>query len=275
MPSSDQDFEAFSEFERTGWEKAANPYHEHWGDLSSQSADAMLDAANVVRDGKVLDVATGAGYVAAAAHERGASAVGIDFSAAQVELASRSHPQIEFRQADAEDLPFPDGMFDAVVMGFGMNHMPNPEMVCDEVFRVLRRGGWFAFTVWGEPRDGEGFGIMLSAIEKHGQTITGLPEAPPYFRFADRNEASQLLRRSGFVDAEITRVEQVWHHDSMTSLYDAFNEGAVRATAMLRSQPREHREKIRAHIHEETLKLKDGTKYVIPVPAVLSSARKP
>lgn len=275
MPSSDQDFEAFSEFERTGWEKAANPYHEHWGDLSSQSADAMLDAAKVVRDCRVLDVATGAGYVAAAAQKREASATGIDFSAAQVELASRSHPLIEFRQADAEGLPFPDGMFDAVVMGFGMNHMPNPEMVCDEVFRVLRSGGWFAFTVWGEPRDGEGFGIVLSAIEKHGQTITGLPEAPPYFRFADRSEASQLLRRSGFVDAETTRVEQVWHHDSVTSLYDAFNEGAVRATAMLRSQPREQREKIRAQIHEETLKLKDGTKYVIPVPAVLSSARKP
>ncbi len=275
MPLSDADLKAFSDFERSGWENAADPYHRHWGGLSVQSAGSMLDAVRVSPGSRVLDVATGAGYVAAAAHRRGASAIGVDFSNAQIDLARSTYPGVEFEQANAEDLPFADGTFDSVVMGFGMNHMPKPEIVCGEVFRVLKKGGRFAFTVWAAPQEGEGFGIVLSAIDEHGLPITDLPDAPPYFRFADSREVRGVLEQSGFVDIGTELVQQLWHHDHADQLFDAFNEGAVRATAMLRSQPRERLDAIRAHVLAETLKLKQGNRFVVPVPAALSFARKP
>lgn len=87
---------AFEKFEQKGWEKAADPYHHHWGMLSSQSAKALLDAAKVTAGSRVLDVATGAGYLAAAATDRGAHATGLDFSVAQVKLAKKATLRLSF-----------------------------------------------------------------------------------------------------------------------------------------------------------------------------------
>ncbi|MCC6948341.1 MAG: methyltransferase domain-containing protein [Bradyrhizobiaceae bacterium] len=152
MSLSDSELGAFSAFEKAGWEKAAEPYHNHWGSLSAQSAGAMLDAAGVSAGRDVLDVGTGAGYAAAAALRRGARVVGLDFSAAQIDLARRLMPDATFRQGDAENLPFENESFDAVVSGFTVNHLPHAECAFAEAFRVLRPGGRFAYTVWARRR---------------------------------------------------------------------------------------------------------------------------
>lgn len=273
MPLPESDLEAFRSFETAGWERMAAPYHRHWGNLSRQSAEAMLDAAGVTRESRVLDVAAGAGYAAAAIARRGAHAIGLDFSAAQVELARATFPNIEFRQVDAEHLPFDDAMFDAVVIGFGVNHLPHPERAFLEAFRVLRSGGSLAFTVWATPRPGEGFGIVLGAIDAHGHP-SNLSPAPPYFRFADAEEVRLVLEHVGFFEARTRIFQQIFYHDTPDRLFGAFNEGAVRATAMLRSQPPEARENIRAVVRSQVEQLRQGDHYVIPVPAALSWARK-
>lgn len=69
--------QSFQEFERAGWE---NPgvvagYHEHMSGITTQSVDDLLDAAGVGKGSRVLDVATGAGYVAGAAARRGAGLI--------------------------------------------------------------------------------------------------------------------------------------------------------------------------------------------------------
>ncbi len=275
MTLSESELRAFQEFEQSGWEIAADPYHQHWGFLSSQSAGPMLDAAGVVSQSKVLDVATGAGYVAASAVQRGAAAVGIDFSSAQVELARKTCPEAEFKVASAEALPFSADTFDAVVMGFGMNHLPDPEAAFVEAYRVLKPGGYFAFTVWSQPSSGEGFGIVLSAIDKHSAANASLPPAPPYFRFADPDESAGVFAQTGFVEPATVTVPQYWHHTSPDQVFDAFNKGAVRATAMLRAQPANARQAIRSEVQSEVIKLRQGNHYIVPVPAALSSARKP
>ena len=274
MSLPESDLQVFKNFEKAGWERAAGPYHQHWGNLSRQSAEAMLDAAEVAPGVRVLDVATGAGYVAAAAARRGAHAIGLDFSGAQVKLAQETFAGIEFRQGDAEHLPFDAGSFDAVVTGFGVNHLPHPECAFLEAFRVLRSGGALAFTVWAVPRPREGFGIVLGAIEAHGFPVA-LPPAPPYFLFADADEARRALEQAGFVHPQTRIVEQFWRHDTPDRVFDAFNEGAVRATAMLRSQPEQARERIRVAVRSQVEELRQGNAYVIPVPDTLSWSRKP
>ena len=275
MALSKSDLRAFKEFEKSGWERAADPYHHHWGKLSQQSAEPLLDAAKVVAGRKVLDVATGAGYIAAAAAKRGAQAIGLDFSEAQVRLARRMYPDVEFRQGDAENLPFEANTFDALVVGFGINHLPDPEAAFAEAFRVLKIGGYFAFTVWAAPEENPGFGIVLGAIEKYGEPNANLPPAPPYFRFADRDQTRRALEEAGFVGPLTQLVPQYWRHRSPNEVFDAFNERAVRATAMLRSQSDDAREKIREVVRKEVANFREGEGYVVPVPAALSSARKP
>ncbi|MCR9139311.1 MAG: methyltransferase domain-containing protein [Alphaproteobacteria bacterium] len=265
---------AFSRFEKTGWERAAQAFHDHWGPLTAQSSGALLDAAGVGSGHKVLDVATGAGYVAAAASDRGAHAIGLDFSSSQVELARQVYPEVLFQRGTADSLPFDDATFDAVVMGFGMNHLPDAELAAAEAYRVLKPGGWFAFTVWAPPRDGEGFGIVLSAIESGGAPNVELPPAPPYFQFADAEIVNRVLESCRFGDITTRIVPQYWQHTTPDQLFDAFNEGAVRATAMLRSQPPDVQATIRMAIRNEVMKLGVDGRFEIPMPAALSSGRK-
>ena len=127
MALTTSELSAFAAFERAGWEKVdTGPRHRHWGGLLEQSAGALLDAAEVTSGTRVLDLATGAGYVAALAKRRGAQPVELDFSEAQVKLARSTYPDVEFRHGDAQALPFEAEIFDAVVIGFGLNHLPEP-----------------------------------------------------------------------------------------------------------------------------------------------------
>lgn len=275
MALTTSELRAFTSFVRAGWEKAAEAYHRHWGSLSQQSAGAMLDAAEVASGTRMLDVATGAGYVAALAKRRGAQPVGLDFSEAQVKLARSTYPDVEFRRGDAQALPFEAEIFDAVAIGFGLNHLPEPEQAFREAFRVLRSGGRMAFTVWAAPKQGEGFGIVLGAITVHGVPDPSLPPAPPYFRFADAAETHRVFASAGFIASATRIVPQFWRHSTPDEVFAAFNEGAVRATAMLRAQPPDRQQAIRRIVRREVEQLGANGEYVIPVPAALSWARKP
>src|SRR5262245_33699937 len=119
---------SFRDFEHTGWEDqtVCAQYDAQLSRITRQSIQALLDAADVHRGTRVLDVATGAGYVAGAAAERGAEACGIDFSTVQVAMARQRYPGVQFERSDAEALPFPAASFDAVVSAFGMPHFPDP-----------------------------------------------------------------------------------------------------------------------------------------------------
>ena len=71
----------FTAFELEGWNRLAKPYHERFGKLTSQSVEPLLDAVEATGSIKLLDVATGPGYLAAAAASgRGVDVVGLDFS---------------------------------------------------------------------------------------------------------------------------------------------------------------------------------------------------
>ena len=146
------DPDAFRDFEHAGWMSNVSEYEAAFARVTSQAIGPLLDAVYLRHGARLLDVATGPGYVAAAAAERGARAVGVDFSAPMVAHARAINPTVEFQEGDAEALSFADGSFDAVVMNFGMLHLARPERAMTEAARVLKPGGRFAFTVWASRR---------------------------------------------------------------------------------------------------------------------------
>ena len=75
------------------------------------------------------------------AAQRGASVTGVDFAPAMVEYARRLHPGLDFREGDANALPFGPATFDAAVASFGLLHFDRPEHALVEMRRVLRPGG--------------------------------------------------------------------------------------------------------------------------------------
>jgi ubiquinone/menaquinone biosynthesis C-methylase UbiE len=257
----------FREFEHDGWEKLPKRYHDAFASLTSQAIEPLLDAVVAKRGTKLLDVATGPGYVAAAAAARGAEVTGLDFAAAMVAEASRRYPKVTFKEGDAEELPFPDASFDAVTMNFGLLHLGGPERAIGEACRVLRPGGKFGFTVWAKPEESRGFGIVLGAIQKHGRLDVPLPPGPPFFRFSDAGECRRVLLEAGFATPEVKKIPQSWRLDSAESLFTIMQGSTVRTGALLRAQTPQALEAIRAEVNA-------AAKKELPMPAVLASATK-
>jgi SAM-dependent methyltransferase len=266
---------AFHDFEQAGWEKAASEYDRRFGELTTQSIGPLLDAVGAAPGTRLLDVACGPGYAAAAAARRGATVVGIDFSTAMIAQASANHPDLEFQPGDAEKLDFPGHSFDAIVMNFGMLHLAHPEKAIAEAFRVLRPGGRYAFTVWDAPERAAGFGIILESVQMHGAIDVPLPPGPPFFRFSEPEESKRTLLEAGFVNAQTLQVPQVWKLASGEDLLTTFRTAAVRTAALLNAQKPEALRKIRDEVVAKTEKFRHGNSIALPMPATLTSALRP
>jgi 2-polyprenyl-3-methyl-5-hydroxy-6-metoxy-1,4-benzoquinol methylase len=112
----------------------------------------LLDAFLGARPGRrVLDVGAGQGTFSARLAARGFSVVSADASPAAVEVL-RTRLGGEVARADATALPFPDGSFDAVVLGEVLEHVEDDRGAVAETARVLRSGGVAALSVPGNPR---------------------------------------------------------------------------------------------------------------------------
>jgi SAM-dependent methyltransferase len=269
------DAEAFHEFEKSGWESNVAEYDAAFARLTTQVAAALIDAVRTRSGARLLDVATGPGYVAAAAAARGASVTGIDFSAPMIAHARELNPAIDFRPGDAEALSFPDNSFDAVVMNFGMLHLARPELAMAEAARVLKPGGRFGFTVWDKPEQAMGFGIMLNAIQSHGNPQVNIPSGPPFFRFSDSVECERTLREAGLVEIRVQQLPLRWRFNRPDELFDAIFKGGVRIRAILRAQSGEAFEAIRRAAREATSKFTRDGVIELPMGAILASAAKP
>lgn len=272
---TDQPSSAFRDLEKSGWENAAAEYDDAFARLTTQSIAPLLDALQVRQGTRLLDVACGPGYVAAAAAQRGARVLGVDFSSAMVNLARQRHPHLQFREGDAEALALPDAGFDAVAMNFGLLHLDHPERALAEAARVLAPGGRCGFTVWAPPPLTEAYRIVLGAIERHGRSDVPLPPGPPFFRYSDAAVASRALEAAGLVQARVVMVPQVWRFSRAEELFEAMLHGTVRTAALLAAQAPAALEKIRSAIDAGAAEFAGEEGIGIPMPSMLAVAHKP
>jgi SAM-dependent methyltransferase len=112
-------------------------------------AEVVAELAEIGPGMRVLDVAAGDGNVALACAARGASVRACDLAPAMVARGrSRCGEGIEWTVADALDLPYGDGSFDAVVSTFGATLAPQPARMASELIRVTRPGGTVIIATW-------------------------------------------------------------------------------------------------------------------------------
>jgi ubiquinone/menaquinone biosynthesis C-methylase UbiE len=181
-------------------------YDRHLGPvLFEPYAADLVRRVGPLAAGAVLEAASGTGIVTrqlATALPEAVRIVATDLNQPMLDRASgkQGMARVQFRQADAQNLPFADREFDAVVCQFGVMFFPDRQKAYCEARRVLKPGGRFIFNVWDKLEHNEFSDLVNTAVAEI------FPDDPPRFLartphgYHDRDAVVAELRRAGFVN---------------------------------------------------------------------------
>jgi SAM-dependent methyltransferase len=154
-------------------------------------AEDLCESVGLRPGSAVLDVATGTGHVALAAARRFCTATGVDYVPALLQQAraraGAENLAVEFREADAEELPCADGSFDYVLSALGVMFTADHQRAANELLRVCRSGGVVGLANWTPA----GFiGQMLKLVGRH---VPPPPGVSPPTRWGTEEGVRELL----------------------------------------------------------------------------------
>ncbi len=193
---------------RTMFDRVA-PVYDAMNRVTTMGLDGRwrrLAAASVVRPGdRVLDAACGTGDLALAAARDGGLVTGLDFSERMLERARRKSSKVEWVRGDVLALPFADGAFDVVTIGFGIRNVADMEAGLRELARVLGPGGRIAVLELTRPQGVLRYFFRLwfdvliplaGRVLPGGAAYTYLPASVR--RFPGPADLTGVLERAGF-----------------------------------------------------------------------------
>lgn len=165
-----------------------------------------MSLAGVASGHRVLDVGTGTGVGVEAARAAGATAVGVDASMAMLSVGHAARPDVPLAAAQAIDLPFHDGAFDAVTANFVLSHFPRVETALFDLIRVLKPGGKLAVSSWAETEDEfqRTWRELAESVAGHEMLEDAMRRAmPSEERFRDRRRLEGALRDAGLRPVQV------------------------------------------------------------------------
>ena len=196
------------------WSESARYWEKHRAVIEGMYAPiaaALVEDAGIGAGAgqHVLDVATGPGEPALSlAGILGAEGrvIGVDVVPAMIEAADREArrrglPNASFRVASAEELPFADDSFDAVVSRFGVMFFPSPLEGLREMLRVLKPGGRLALAVWNHASANPYHSVVARILERFVASPPLDEDAPGAFRFAQAGKLLDVAREAGVAEA--------------------------------------------------------------------------
>jgi len=170
--------------------------------LFRQWAPRVVAAAGIGRGQRVLDVACGTGILARAARQAAgpdAYVAGLDPATGMLAIAQRIEPSVDWIEGVAEELPWRDQTFAAVVSQFGLMFFRDRIAAVREMLRVLAPGGRLAVAVWDSLDRSDAYPLVVDLLEK----IAGTPAADALrapFVLGDPAALTALFEEAGAAD---------------------------------------------------------------------------
>jgi len=158
--------------------------------------------------------------VAAARVGESGVVAGTDPSPGMIGVARELAPAIDWRQAAADALPFPDGSFDAVVSQFGLMFFPDREAALGEMLRVLRPGGRLAVAVWDALERVEAYAEVVALLDRLAGTAAADALRAP-FVLGDPAQLRALVAGAGGLDVRVDTHQETARFPGIRALVEA------------------------------------------------------
>ncbi len=189
--------------------RSANSYVTSTIHAKGKDLKKLVEISEVKSTDYILDVATGGGHVANALASLAASVVAFDLTEEMLKVArtfitGNGNENVEFRQGDAESMPFRDEQFEIVTCRIAPHHFPNIVQFISEAFRVLKKGGKLLLVDNVVPED-DACDHFYNEVEKRRDRS--------HFRAWKKSEWLQMLEQQGFEVEEWYRFEKTFQFD--------------------------------------------------------------
>ncbi len=269
--------------QRYGWDKAVEDYDRYFVPLLRHCSERCLSLLDLKAGERVLDIATGTGVAALmAAGQVGPQGLQVGpqglvvatdiaqrmVDATRAEAERRGLANMDFQRADAEELDFPEGSFDAATCVLGLMYPADPQRAIEEMYRVLRPGGRAAVAVWGR-RDRCGWAEIFPIVDARVESDV----CPLFFQLGNPGALAYAFQQGGFTDLHEEWLDRPLDFSSEHDVLAAVFAGGPVALAYSKFSP-----PVREEVHAEYLAsiqpYRNGAGYDIPGEFVFMLGRK-
>ena len=257
------------------WKK----WHARLADFTGGVTRLLLEAAQLRPGMNVLDLASGVGdpvlsEAVAVAPDGHVTATDLNpamLAFIEEQARQRKITNINFREASAEALPFPEASFDALTCRFGIMFFPDLNKSLRECLRVLKPKSRATFVAWGR-REQPFFACTGGILMKHIELPKPDPEAPNIAMFGEPNRMRTALESAGFAEAreEMRTMEGRWR-GSVDEYWEQFSEVAAPFRVILEKLGSESKSRAINEIKSALRKFQRGSEVVMPLEIVIGS----
>ncbi len=227
---------------------SAHAYDRFMGRYSVQLSSGLADFAGIAAPQRALDVGCGPGALTAELTSRlGADSVSaVDPSEPFVSAAIERHPGVDIRHASAEQLPYPDQMFDTALAQLVVHFMKDPLTGLREMARVTRPNGVVAACVW----DHAGGHGPLNSFWEAARELDSEVEDESRLAGTGAGELASLFRAVELQDVTEITLSAAVEHPSFDAWWEPFTLGVGPAGAYAAGLDPRRREQLREHCRE-------------------------